>query len=153
MAPPDCEMYQSGRVLKLQNRDLWLRPTDISWHFHTLVTLCEELFKKLAFTNSREVEGQGDKIEEVKKKKKTEKGYDELNNTEGQPSFWSWQKPMTCASFSSSSWQQMSSDQTRERSDWQESADWISSEREPVMFQMAVKKEGPHFRDLLQAHS
>ena len=33
VAPQDCDVRQSGRVLELQNSDLWLRPTDLSWHF------------------------------------------------------------------------------------------------------------------------
>ena len=32
IAPQDYDVRQSGRVLELQNRDLWLRPTDLSWH-------------------------------------------------------------------------------------------------------------------------
>ena len=44
-APPDYEVRQSGRVLELQNKDLWLRPTDLSWLFPFLVTIREELFK------------------------------------------------------------------------------------------------------------
>ena len=100
--------------------DLWLGPTYISWHFPALVTICEDFFfKKWRTRTAEKWKAKEDKIEEVKKKK----GDDELNNTEEQPSFRSWQKPMTCASFSSSSWQQMSSDQTRERSDWQTPVD------------------------------
>ena len=33
IAPRDCEVRQSVRVLVLQNKDLWIRPTDLSWHF------------------------------------------------------------------------------------------------------------------------
>ena len=33
VALPEYEIRHSGRVLELQNRDLWLRPTDMSWHF------------------------------------------------------------------------------------------------------------------------
>ena len=42
IAPPDYDVRQSGRVLELQNRDLWLRPTEMSWHFHILMTIREE---------------------------------------------------------------------------------------------------------------
>ena len=59
MAPPDYEIRQSGRVLELQNRDLWLRLTDMSLHFPILVIIREEPFQELSFTNSRDVEGQG----------------------------------------------------------------------------------------------
>ena len=33
IAPHYFEVRQSGRVLELHNRDLWIRPTDLSWHF------------------------------------------------------------------------------------------------------------------------
>ena len=41
ITPQDCDVRQSGRVLELQNKDLWIRPTDLSWHFPILVTICE----------------------------------------------------------------------------------------------------------------
>ena len=56
MAPPEYEIRQSGRVLELQNRDLWLRPTDMSWHFPLLITIREEPFETLSFKHIREVE-------------------------------------------------------------------------------------------------
>ena len=45
VAPQDCDVRQSGRVLELENSDLWLRPTDLSWHFTILMTIREEPFK------------------------------------------------------------------------------------------------------------
>ena len=39
------EVRQSGGVLELQNKDLWPRPTDSSWHFPLLVTIRELPFK------------------------------------------------------------------------------------------------------------
>ena len=45
VAPPDCDIRQSGRVLELQNRDLRLRPTNMSWHLPILMTIREEPFK------------------------------------------------------------------------------------------------------------
>ena len=45
IALQDSEVRQSGRVLELQNRDLWTRPTDLSWHFLILVTTRELPFK------------------------------------------------------------------------------------------------------------
>ena len=33
IAPQDDDVRQSGRVLELHNRDLWIRLTDLSWHF------------------------------------------------------------------------------------------------------------------------
>ena len=59
VAPPDYDIRQSGSVVELQNRDFWLRPTDISWHFPILVTIREEPFQELSFKDIREVEGQG----------------------------------------------------------------------------------------------
>ena len=41
----DYDVRQSGRVLELQNSDLQLRPTDLSWHFPVLMTIREEPFK------------------------------------------------------------------------------------------------------------
>ena len=45
IAPRDYEVLQSGRVLELQNTDLWIRPTDLSWHVPILVTIRELLSK------------------------------------------------------------------------------------------------------------
>ena len=42
MAPPGYETRPSGRVLELQNRDVWLRLTDMSWHLPILGTVLEE---------------------------------------------------------------------------------------------------------------
>ena len=47
IAPQDYDVRQSGRVLELQNRDLWIRPTELSWHFPTLVTIREAPFRNL----------------------------------------------------------------------------------------------------------
>ena len=32
IAPPDYDVRQSGCVLELHNGDLWIRPTELSWH-------------------------------------------------------------------------------------------------------------------------
>ena len=118
MAPPDYEIRQPGRFLELQNRDLSLRPTDMSWHFPILVTIREEPIKNYRSRTAEKWKAKEDKIEEVKKKK-TKRCDDDWNDAEWQPSSWSWQQPTTCAPSLSSSWQQMSSDQTLERSDRQ----------------------------------
>ena len=39
ISPQDYDIRQSERVLELQNRDLWIRPTDLSWHFPILMTI------------------------------------------------------------------------------------------------------------------
>ena len=48
IAPGHYEVRQSGRVLELQNKDLWIRPTDLSCHFPILVT-----FRELPIKNYR----------------------------------------------------------------------------------------------------
>ena len=45
IAPQDYEVRQSGRVLEVQNRKLWIQPTDLSWHFFILVTIREMPFR------------------------------------------------------------------------------------------------------------
>ena len=44
-ASRDCEVRQSARDLELQNKDLWIRPTDLLRHFPILVTIREFPFK------------------------------------------------------------------------------------------------------------
>ena len=44
-APQDYDVRQSERVLEFQNRYLWLRPTDRSWHFPSLVSIREMPFR------------------------------------------------------------------------------------------------------------
>ena len=46
IAPRDYEVRQSGRALELQNRDYWIRPTDLSWHYPIVVTIRAVPFKK-----------------------------------------------------------------------------------------------------------
>ena len=36
VAPQDYDVHQSGRVLELENRDLWIRTTDLSRHLESL---------------------------------------------------------------------------------------------------------------------
>ena len=75
VAPPNHEIRQSGRVLELQNRDLWLRPTDMSWHLPILMTIREEPLKNYPSRSSAKWKAKEDKIEEAKKK--TKRGDDE----------------------------------------------------------------------------
>ena len=128
VARPDYEIRQSGRVLELQSRDLWLRPTDVSWHLPILMTIREEPFKNCRSRTSEKWKAKEDEIEAAKKQK-IKRSDGERNFADWQPSSWSWQQPMTWTSSSSSSWQQWGSDQTRERSDLQPSADWSSSDQ------------------------
>ena len=53
VAPPENDVRQSGRVLELQNRNLWMRLGDLSWHFSSLMTIREEPFQKFRVTSSR----------------------------------------------------------------------------------------------------
>ena len=41
IAPQDYDVRQSERVLEFQNRDFWIRPTDLSLHFPIFVTIRE----------------------------------------------------------------------------------------------------------------
>ena len=125
VAPPDYCNRQSGRVLELQNSDLWLRPTDVSWHFPILMTIREEPFKNNRSRTSEKWKAKEDKIEEAKKQK-INRNNDERSDADWQTSSWSWHQPMTWTSSLSSSWQQWSSDQTRERSEWRSLGSWQS---------------------------
>ena len=69
LAPQDYDVRQSGRVLKLQNSDLWLRPTNLSWHFPILMTNREEPFKNYRSKTSEKWKAKEDKAEEAKKQK------------------------------------------------------------------------------------
>ena len=94
----------------------------MSWHFPVFVSIREEPFKNYLSRTAEKWKAKEDKIEEVnkkkkKKKKKTKKGDDGWNAAKWQPSSWSWQQTATYALSSSSSWQQMRSDHTIERSD------------------------------------
>ena len=62
----------------LQNTDLWLRPTDLSWHFPILMTIREEPFKNY---RSRTSEKWKAKFEEAKKQmiKKNDDGRSNAN--------------------------------------------------------------------------
>ena len=104
IAPPDYDVRQSGRVLELQYRHPWLRPTDLSWHFPILMTIREEPFE-IYRARSTKLKTSEDKIEEAKKQK-THRSNDELNSAQWQPSSWSWQQQMTWASSTSSTLQE-----------------------------------------------
>ena len=66
VAPQDYDVRQSSRVLDLQDSDLWLRQTYLSWHFPILITIREESFKNY---RSRTAEKWKAKFEEAKKQK------------------------------------------------------------------------------------
>ena len=58
IAPQDYDVRQSGRGLKLQHRDLYLRPTYLSWHFSCSCDQSWDALQKLQCKVTREVEGQ-----------------------------------------------------------------------------------------------
>ena len=111
VAPQDYDIRQSGRVLKLQSSDLWLRPTDLSWHFPILMTIREEPFEN---NRSRTSEKWKAKFEEAKKQK-IKKNDDGRSYANWQTSSWSWHQPVT---WTSASWQHWSSNEQRKHSDW-----------------------------------
>ena len=125
VAPPDYDIRQSGRLLELQDRDIWLRPTDLSWHFLVLMTIREKPFKNYCSRTSEKWKAKEDKTEEFKNQK-MQKNDDGQSYANWQTSSWSWHQPMT---WGSSSWQQWSWDETRVRSDWQPSAGWSRSDQ------------------------
>ena len=144
VAPHDHDIRQSARVLELQNRDLWLRPTDMSWHLPILMTISEEPFKNDRSRTSEKWKAQEDKIEEAKKQK-IKRNDDARSYADWQTSSWSWQQTMTWTSSLSSSWQQWSSDETHERSHWRPSAGSSSSDktREHSEWRSSVSWQSP----------
>ena len=79
IAPRVFEVRQSGRVLKLQNKDLWIRPTDLSWHYPILVTIREFFF----FKNYRRRSSAILEARDEAKKQKTQKNKKLGSNTQG----------------------------------------------------------------------
>ena len=148
IAPQDYDVRQSGRGLKLQHRDLWLRPTDLSWHFPTLVTSREMPFKNYRARSPAKLKVREDKIEEAKKQKIPKNSDEKRNSTRWKYSSWTW-----TTSSSSSAWQEWSSDETRERTNWQ-SADWDSPDqvREATVWQSHFSWQRGHLHRSLQGH-
>ena len=103
--------------MELQNTDLWIRPTDLSWHFPILVTIREMHFRNYRRRSSEKLKAREDKIEEATKQK-TLKNRDEDWNSARWKQSWDW-----TTSSSSAAWREWSSDQTSKRFHWQ-SADW-----------------------------
>ena len=83
-------VLQSGRVLELQNRDLWKRPTDLSWHFPILVTIRESPFKHFRGRSPAKLKATEDKIEEAKEQKTLNNRDEEWNSTRSKQSSWTW---------------------------------------------------------------
>ena len=134
-APQGYVVRQSGRGWELQNWDLWLRPTDLSWHFPILVTIREMPFKNHGARSPAKLKVREDKIEEAKK-------------TRWKYSSWTW-----TTSSSSSAWREWSSDETRERTSWK-SADWHSSDqvREATVWHSHFSWQWGHLHRSSQGH-
>ena len=88
------------------------------------MSIREEPFKNFRARSSAKLKIKEDKIERGQEAEDQEKRNDEWNPGELQPSSLSWQQPTTWTSSSPSAWREWSSDQTRERTDWQPTADW-----------------------------
>ena len=116
IAPQDYDVRQSERDWEFQNRDFWIRPTDLSLHFPILVTIREMPLKHYRGRSSEKSMARENKIEEAKKQK-TKRSDDKWSCAEWQTSSWSWQQSMTWTASSSSSW----------HTNWQ-SADWESKD-------------------------
>ena len=133
IAPQDCDVRQSGRVLELQNTDLWIRPTGLSWHFSILVTIRGMPFRNCRGRSSEKLKAREDKIEEAKKQKTLKNRDEDWDSARWKQSSWTW-----TTSSSSSAWREWSSDKTRGRSDWQSPADWSRGrKRERTDWQLA----------------
>ena len=72
IAPQDHDIRQSRRVLELQNRDIWIRPTDLFWHFPILVTIREMPFRNYLGSSFEKLKVRENKIEAAIRQK-TEK--------------------------------------------------------------------------------
>ena len=133
IAPQDCDVRQSGRVMELQNTDLRIRPTDLSWHFSILATIRKMPFRNYRGRSSEKLNAREDMIEEAKKQKTLKTRDEDWDSARWKQSSWTW----TTLS-SSSAWREWSSDKTRGRSDWQSPADWSRGQkRERTDWQLA----------------
>ena len=80
IASQDYDVQQSERVLEFQNRDFWIRPTDLSWHFPILVTIREMPFKNYGGTSSEKSKARENKSVETKKQKTLKNTDEEWNS-------------------------------------------------------------------------
>ena len=87
IARQENDIRQSGRVLELQNNDLWIRPTDLSWHFPIRVTTRELPFKKFRGRSPTKWKAREDKILEAKKQKTPKNEDQEWNSGRWKSSF------------------------------------------------------------------
>ena len=88
IAPRDYEVRQSGRVLELQNKDPWIRPTYLSWHFPILGTICELPFKNYRGRSIANLEA---RYEAQKQKTQKNKKSDQTHRDTSWQSRFHWQ--------------------------------------------------------------
>ena len=86
IAPQDYDVHQSRRVLELQNRDLCIRPTDLSWHFPILITIREMPFRNYRGRSLATLEAR----DEAKKKKTLQNRDKEWNSARWNQSSWTF---------------------------------------------------------------
>ena len=67
IAPQDHDVRQSERVLEFENKDFWIRPTDLSWHYPILLTVREIPFKNYRGRSAGKTEVRETKISRCKK--------------------------------------------------------------------------------------
>ena len=103
IALQDYDVRQSGRVLELQSRDLWIRPTDLSWHCPILVTIREMHFRNFRGWSLAKLKAREDKIEEARKQKTLKNREEDWNSAKWKQSSWTW-----TTSSSSSAWREWS---------------------------------------------
>ena len=119
IARQDDDVRQSRRVLELQNRELWIRPNYLSWHFPILITIREMSFRKYRGRSLAKLEAR----DEAKKQKTLKKRDTGWNSARWNQSSWTW-----ATSSSSSSWREWSSDETHEQESkdtrWQSRYQW-----------------------------
>ena len=87
-ASRDYEVRQSARVLELQNKDLWIRPTDLLWHFPFLLTIRDLHFKNYRGSSIVNLEGRD---EAEKQKTQANKNSDQTHRDTTWLSHFFWQ--------------------------------------------------------------
>ena len=115
IAPQDYDVRQSGRVLELQNRNLWI----LFWHFPILMTIREMPFRNYIGRSLAKLEAR----DETKKQKTLKNRDEEWNSARWKQSSWTW-----TTSSSSSAWREWSSDEAHEQARkvtaWQSHFSW-----------------------------
>ena len=88
IAPGDYELCQSVRVLVLQNKDRWIRPTDLSWCFPILVTIREFALQNFIVEGQLRIWKPGMKPRSRKRRKTKQSDQTQRDTTWQSPSYW-----------------------------------------------------------------